>query len=136
MKGRAPNIRAKRGEAMTVCIAAICTSPEGLMIVGASDRMLSGPDLKYEPAQKKTYHFYPWVAALVAGDPYAQTTILSRCSAVFEKRPPKTVEEVAMSYADAFTRYRREKAEARFLKPLGLDANSLLDRQGDFPRDL
>ena len=106
-----------------------------LMIVGASDRMLSAPDLKYEPPQKKIYHFYPWVAALVAGDPYAQITLCHRTSAFFAKRPPQTVEELAKTYAEVFTGYRCEIAEAKHLKPLGLDALSLLDRNRDIPPD-
>lgn len=124
---------------MTVCIAAICSADPGkLMVVGASDRMLSAPDLKYEPPQTKNYNFFPWVSALVAGDPYAQITVCQRTSAFFSSDPrnvPQTVEGVAKAYAEVFTAYRREMAETRHLKPLGLDANSLLERQGDFPRD-
>ena len=77
-----------RGYGMTVCIAALCTWPDNgsLMIVGASDRMLSAPDIKFEPPQSKIYSFGENVIALLAGDPYAQRSICYETSRVLEAR--------------------------------------------------
>lgn len=126
----------RRGSDVTVCIAAICVGPTNdLMIVGASDRMLTAGDIQFEPPQKKIYRFFDWAYALTAGDAYAQMSICSRAASAFAQRMPQTVEDVALGYAEAFTRFRRERAEAKFLKPLGLDANSFIDRQQDMRAD-
>jgi hypothetical protein len=131
----APQLRWERP--MTVCIAAICTWPEGgLMIVGASDRMLSAPDIKFEPPQKKLYGFHDNAIALVAGDPYTQIAICDETSRAMALKPRGTIKELAALYADAFSAHRRRIAEAKYLKPLGLDANSFMDRSPDFRSDL
>lgn len=122
---------------MTVCIAAICTWPTGgLMIVGASDRMLSAHDIKFEPPQQKIYQFDKRAIALTAGDPYAQVAIGDEVSRVLQLKPKVTIRELAYLYADAHSAYRRHVAETKFLKPLGLDANSFVDRSQDFRSDL
>lgn len=131
---------------MTVCIAAICsfgTWPNvGYMVVGASDRMLSGEDIQFEPPQLKIYSFSHVsrvsAIALVAGDPYAQMSICNSTAEFIRtaKRPPTTVEEVAAIYAERFSAHRRSIAETAILKPHGLDANALLDRQQDLRGDV
>jgi hypothetical protein len=124
---------------MTVCIAAICALGQGgMIVVGASDRMLSGSDIQFEPPQTKIYQFLPSVIALVAGDPYDQMSI---CEATarhirLSPRPPTTVADVAKIYADAFTAHRRRVAETKILVPHGLDANELMNRQQDFRREV
>jgi hypothetical protein len=121
---------------MTVCIAAICTwDPNQLMIVGASDRMVSAEDIAFQQPQTKAYSFFPWVMALLAGDPYAQISICNAAAKQFAARAPQFVEDVAIAYAEAFSAYRRRRAETKHLKPLGLDANSFMDRQQDFRPD-
>lgn len=127
---------------MTVCIAAICSYGAwpniGYMVVGASDRMLSGEDIQFEPPQTKIYTFppLPGVAAiaLVAGDPYAQMSVCVAAADFlrYAKKPPTTIREVAEVYAEKFSEHRRKIAETAILKPHGLDANSLMDRQQDF----
>jgi hypothetical protein len=128
----------RRRSDMTVCIAAICTWPADntLWIVGASDRMLSAPDIKFEPPQQKIYRFHQSAVALVAGDPYAQASICEETFRVLGLKPVLTVKEVAEVYADAFSAYRRQTAEAMYLKPLGLDANSFMDRSQDLKSEL
>jgi hypothetical protein len=121
---------------MTVCIAAICTwSPGHLVIVGASDRMLSAPDIKFEPPQRKLYQFHQNAVALVAGDPYAQITICDETLRAHIAKPRQTIKDMADLYADAFSAHRRKIAEAKYLKPLGLDANSLIDRSSELQGD-
>jgi hypothetical protein len=124
-----------RGERpLTVCIAAICTwAPnQPLMIVGASDRMLSAPDIKFEPPQRKIYQFHQNAVALIAGDPYAQISICDETMRANLAKPRQTIKELADLFADAFSAHRRQIAEAKYLKPIGLDANSLMDRSPDF----
>jgi hypothetical protein len=94
--------------------------------------MISAPDLKFEPPQSKVYSFAPWVVALIAGDPYVQMSICDEVARVLRLKPAATVENVARTYAEAFSNFRRQFAENKYLKPLGLDVNSFLDRQLDF----
>lgn len=111
------------------------------MIVGASDRMLSAPDIKFEPPQMKIFQFFSWCVALIAGDPFAQ---MSMCNATMKTirirgekgRPVSTVQEVAEIFSEAFSAQRRSLAENRYLKPIGLDANSLIDRQQDMRNEV
>lgn len=124
---------------MTVCIAALCTWPDdgSLMIVGASDRMLSAPDIKFEPPQMKIYRFSDKVIALIAGDPYAQMAICYETSRAIDarkqaKRKTDTVADIAGLFGDAFSKYRREKAENRCLKTVGLDVAEFLNRHSEW----
>ena len=109
------------------------------MIVGASDRMISAPDIKFEPPQMKIFQFTPDVIALVAGDPYVQTAMCYDTAKALEARRIRgetdTVAGIARLYGEAFTKHRRERAENKFLKPVGLDAHEFLMRQSDFDRD-
>ena len=117
---------------MTVCIAAICSwATDHLMIVGASDQMITAGDVQFEPPQQKIWTFARNIVALIAGDIPAQTSICSAAAARFKVKPPSSVAEAASVYADAFTAHRRKMAEARYLVPIGMDANSFIDRQLD-----
>lgn len=134
----------RRKANMTVCIAAICTwdaKARELMIVGASDRMLSGQSLKYEPDQRKVYEFSkdisPRAIALAAGDPYAQISICNRVSSFYRKlqRPAASIEEIALKYADALIGYKRDEAETLFLKTHSLSVTEFIDRMTELPAD-
>lgn len=110
------------------------------MMVGASDRMLSSSDIKFEPPQMKIFRITPKIVALVAGDPSAQMSICTNTERTLQIRQASgkakdTVEEAAQLYADAFTAYRREIAVTRYLKPLGLDAHEFIERQSEFRGD-
>lgn len=114
---------------MTVCIAALCTwsaTPPVLMIVGASDRLLTAGDIEFEPSQQKIYQFTPAIVALVAGDAHAQISICDATRARFALQAAGSVEEVANAYADELSKYRRKHAEYKYLKPLGLDIDNFL----------
>ena len=98
--------------------------------------MLSAPDIKFEPPQRKLYPFNENTVALVAGDPYAQISICDETARVLKLKPRLRTKEIADLYAEAFSAHRRQLAEAKHLKPLGLDANSFMDRSQDFRSDL
>lgn len=107
------------------------------MIVGASDRMLSAPDIKFEPPQLKIFQFTAGVVALVAGDPYAQMSICYEVTRALklralQNRPDETVLGIASLYAEAFSKQRRDIAETKYLKPLGLDVGEFLTRHSEF----
>ncbi len=127
---------------MTVCIAAICSwDSNAHTIVGASDRMLSASDVKFEPPQMKLFQFSDHVVALVAGDPYAQIAICNKAVRAMKVRESRgkavtSVHETAELYSEAFTAVRREKAETLYLKPLGLDAHEFIVQQREMQGDL
>lgn len=113
---------------MTVCIAAMCTWQAAtptqvpiLMIVGASDRLITVGDIEFEPFQQKIYQFSSHIVALVAGDSQAQISICDATRARFAPHAPSSVEEAANVYAEELAKYRRKHAEAKYLMPIGLD---------------
>lgn len=112
---------------MTVCVAAICSWVEGhYMIVGAADRMISTPDLAFEPEQSKIVPFSESIVGLIAGDPSAQISICDAVQRRLDAKPPETVEEVAKVYAVEWAEYRRQEAEQMVLRPLGLTSRSMV----------
>lgn len=120
---------------MTVCIAAICTLPNGaLAIVGVSDRMLTAGDVEFEPPQQKVYGLAPRApraAILVAGDTAAQISI---CDATIVQLPDPPaagieIEFIANLYAAEYTKYRQGESEKVLLSPLGLTLDSFVARQ-------
>lgn len=106
------------------------------MIVGASDRMISAPDIKFEPDQMKIYRFNEGVIALVAGDPYLQIAMCNDAAKAIDLKKSKghviDVETIALLYGEAFTKHRRMRAENRYLKPVGLDAQEFLARHQEW----
>ena len=97
--------------------------------------MLSAPDIKFEPPQRKIYQFHPYAVALVAGDPYVQISICDETRRAHLARPRQTIRELADLYADAFSKYGRDIAEAKYLEPLGLDVTSFMEQSRDYASD-
>jgi 20S proteasome alpha/beta subunit len=135
---QAPHFRAhqKRGPGVTVCIAAICSLPNGaLAVIGVSDRMLTVGDVEFEPPQQKVYSLAPLApraAILVAGDTAAQISICNATAAKLPKTPPPAgaeIEAIANLYAAEFIKYRQRESEGVVLTPLGLTLDSFIGRQ-------
>ncbi len=115
---------------MTVCIAAICKAvTEGNMIVGASDRLITYGDTEYEQAEPKILQLASNTVALISGSPEDHVTIRSRTLARTALLINPTVEQIAGAYADEFATLRRQRAEKRYLIPLGLSAWTFLNNQ-------
>lgn len=66
---------------MTVCVAAISQSSTGtgLMITGASDRMLTAGDIEFEPEQSKIQPLTNSIALMLAGDSAHTTGNRAKC---------------------------------------------------------
>jgi hypothetical protein len=120
---------------VTVCIAAICKntmSPEGgFIVIGATDRMLTGGDIEYEPkSTNKILHFSTAITGMFAGNLNFQTEVVRRVSFVVQARinsePQKwwEVKEVAELYAKSYQESHLKRAENAILAPLGYDLNS------------
>lgn len=110
---------------MTVCIATYCQGPNGPIIVGACDRMLTGEFTEFEPRFSKIHNLTPNIVALIAGDTAAQSSV---CVKAFEAKP-KSVREAAEVFSTELSRHNRQQAERKILAPLGFSMRSFFDRQ-------
>lgn len=134
--GRYVRRPARRKQSVTVCIAAICTLPNGLLgLVALSDRMLTAGDIEFEPPQQKVYHLQPQMplaAILVAGDLGLQAEICQRAHLRLAQRQSGVaplVEEVAALYAEEYVKMRQSRAELVYLSPLGLTLHTFVANQ-------
>ncbi|HWY31906.1 MAG TPA: hypothetical protein VNX46_14190, partial [Candidatus Acidoferrum sp.] len=132
---------------MTVCIAAICKNvaptESGLMVIGATDRMLTGGDIEFEPkTPNKIHHFSSSITGMFAGDFGFQTEIVRGVLPVVLNRikaEPQNwwkVKEVAELYAENLKQFHLKRAENAILAPLGLDMNIFLAKQKEMDSEL
>lgn len=110
---------------MTVCIAAI----SGTAIIGASDRLVTYGDTEYEQSEPKILQLASNTVALTSGSPEAHVRIHSRVSTRLVGVTDPTVDQIAEFYAEEFALLRRQKAERKYLTPLGLTTWSFLNNQ-------
>ena len=125
---------------MTICVAAM--SDSGKRVFGASDRMLTGGDVEFEPSQSKVVELTPSIAILVAGNTAMQIEIAykvrSEVGRRLEAEPGNiwTVSDVADLYSHFHNEARLKRSENSILAPLGLNRTSFLDRQQHLAPDL
>lgn len=118
---------------MTVCVAA----RSGNFIFGASDRMLTGGDVEFEPDTAKIIPLTSSIAAMTAGDSALQSEILLELQKIVSARitaEPQNwlvIRDVAYMYAQIRNNIRRQRAEQAILLPLGLDCQSFVSRQSE-----
>jgi len=125
-------------ELLTVCIAVIYNDNA---VLGASDRMLTGGDIQFEPPARKIFPVTKSIAIMTAGDASIQAQLIERdynfVKEKVEAEPNNwiSVEEVAKNHRDSYIRLRRERAEIEILAPYNLDYQLFLDRQDDLSDD-
>src|SRR5574341_740220 len=117
--------RRRRRGLMTVCIAAMCKWEDQVVIVGASDRMITYGDIEYEPARTKIYPLTSHVVALTAGTTAENAAIYRQVAARVLPLGDPGVPVVAEIYGQEFANFRRMKNERNLLTPLGLTTYSL-----------
>ena len=113
---------------MTICIAALCNG--GSHVVYALDRMVTGPDYEYEQDLLKIGPLSHCCIAMVSGIALYHTDLLRSVEANVRQRATPTVLEIVETVKDHFVKLRRQIAEERFLKPIGLDIQTFLTQQG------
>ena len=124
---------------MTVCVAAICGTGAAF---GASDRMLTAGDVKFEPTQGKIWYLTNSIAAMIAGDSAIQTEILQGVykdlMARIKAEPGNwwMVKDVAELYSHYYRELRTKRTERAILSPLGLNANTFISRQREMADSL
>jgi len=127
----------RRRRKVTVCIAALCTWGGQIMVVGASDRMLTAEDIEFEPPRSKISYMSPFIVALTAGDSSAQTSICTNTRQEVNKLTAPPVAKVADIYARQFAAYRAIQAAQTFLAPLGgLTLETFITHQRDMAPEL
>jgi len=131
----------ERQQRMTVCAAAICTfhisaDRREQIVMGIADRMLtSRGDVEFEPRTAKIYacgfNQQPArISFLSADDTDLAFDLAKQTHQELMKRTGEiSVRDAAFVYGQKFAILRRERAEVRYLTPLGLDAASLVAKQ-------
>jgi hypothetical protein len=125
---------------VTVCVAAM--SDGGDRVFGASDRMLTGRDVEFEPSQTKILGLTRSIAILVAGDTAMQIEVLHKVRADVKARVQAepdnwwNVSDVADLYSRYYNEARSRRSENAILAPLGLSRTSHLDRQQQLSSEL
>lgn len=125
---------------MTICVAAM--SDGGDRVFGASDRMLTGRDVEFEPSQTKIIGLTRSIAMLVAGDTAMQMEVIYRVRSDVKARVQAepdnwwNISDVAGLYSRYFNEARLRRSENAILAPLGLDRASYLDRQQQLSSEL
>ncbi|MCW5697095.1 MAG: hypothetical protein KIS96_10245 [Bauldia sp.] len=123
---------------MTICIAA--RSDDSLLL--ASDRMLTGADLQFEPPRTKIIQITPSIFLMGAGDVTFQTTIVRavmlRVQRIIAVKPNEwvNVAEVVRSYVNEWNALKAQMAESAILAPLGINNELFIDRQRDFATEV
>ncbi|MBC7839478.1 MAG: hypothetical protein H7Y39_12680 [Nitrospiraceae bacterium] len=118
---------------MTVCVAA----RSGSMIFGASDRMLTGGDVEFEPNTAKIIPLTNSIAAMTAGDSAFQAEIIAEILFTISKRIDASpddwwhVRDAAYLYVECRNEIKRKRAEQAILVPLGLGLDSFIAKQNE-----
>lgn len=119
---------------MTVCIAALCNN--GTVLIGASDRMLTGGDvIEYEPDQTKIIQLTTSIVVMCAGSAPFQTEIMQRVAMDVNARIAASpddwwnVRDVAFLYNKHYNEEKNRRAESSILAPLGLNSKSFFKTQ-------
>lgn len=124
---------------VTVCVAAIC---DGIIIFGASDRMITSGDIQFEPEQPKLVSISSSIVAQIAGDASIQSEIMQKVFADVGKRIQSAptewwnVRDVAELYRHYYEELRLMHAEHDILAPLGLDRNTWFTKQREMDSGL
>lgn len=124
---------------MTVCIAAIT---ERFTVIGASDRMLTAGDIRFEPDTPKVTKLSNSLFAMTAGDASLAKEIVDDVFAVVGHQIRTNPQEwvpvrfAAEAFAHAWANARRKRAELAILAPLGLTTATFLERQSTMAPDL
>src|SRR6266852_1918989 len=117
-------------------------SDGGDRVFGASDRMLTGRDVEFEPSQTKIIGLTRSIAILVAGDTAMQIEIIYRVRSDVKARvltePDNwwNVSDVADLYSRYYNEARSKRSENAILTPLGMNRTSYLDRQQQLSSEL
>lgn len=109
---------------VTVCIAAACQYNSQPFIVAASDYMLTAAHdtIQYEPRLQKLATLSPLSCiCLYSGDANQVADILNPVRQFAQKNPSSTINDVAQECASSYQKIRRNRVEANYLNPLGLD---------------
>lgn len=124
---------------VTVCVAAVCDTN---MIIGASDRMITAGDVKFEPQQTKLVNLTSSIAIMIAGDSALQLEILLRVRQDVNRRveaEPQnwwTVVDITELYRKYYNAAKLLRSEQAVLAPLGLTHETFIQKQREMEPSL
>ena len=110
---------------MTVAIAAMCGFPNGTMIIGAEDHMVTSGDIEFEQPQPKMWRLSPSCAAMFFGLSAAQAEVAELTETHVRSRNIASVRAMADCYAWFLRAHIRREAETDLLAPLNLTVADL-----------
>jgi hypothetical protein len=112
--------------AVTVCIAAICSDGEDNAIVAASDTKVSASYYSKDLASLKTVSLHPKWDALLAGKIAQKSPVVSRLMKSISRDGSYSGDEIAEKCKDAFIDYQKQLAYEKVLSPFGLTLDAFL----------
>jgi hypothetical protein len=135
--------RLKKGEPMTICIAAIANNRT---IFSAFDKMITSGDFQYEPPYTKGANIklnivHDSVAILTSGSPSIHAQIFQDLFLKLQNVPPQTtprllrVSEIAYNYVECYDNIRAKEIQSSVYAPLGLTNKTFLSEQKGMAAD-
>jgi len=119
---------------MTICIGALCNDGKG--VVACADHMVTGGDVQFEQAGSKITELTSRCVALTAGPALTHTDVFDRARMAVGSLADPSVRQVVEEVKKAYSEIRNERAEEKFLRPLGLNYQTFLQAQSALAPDL
>lgn len=116
---------------MTVCLGILCD--EASKVVVAADRMVTGGDVEFEQDVVKIHGCAHSCVVLSAGSALRQVDLIRGARAKVGQQREPSVADVVEALKERFVETRRERAEDRYLKPLGMSLAEFIAHQGRLP---
>jgi len=116
---------------MTVCLGILCE--QGSKAVVAADRMVTGGDVEFEQDVIKIEPCAHSCVVLSAGSALRQVDLIGGARAKVGQQREPSVADVVEALKERFVETRRQRAEDRYLKPLGMTLGEFIAHQGRLP---
>jgi hypothetical protein len=125
---------------MTVCVATLFNwnygGSDSLLLGRAalvmSDRKLTAGNVEYEPTQRKVALVTPMALITVAGEISLHSEAIARTIQQVANKPSLPRSSIGAMYAQAIQAIKRQRAEDRYLAPMGLNTDTFLAQQTEY----
>lgn len=114
---------------MTICIGALCDDGQG--VVACADHMVTGGDVQFEQAGSKITRLTDRCVALTAGPALTHTDVFDRARMAISQQAEPSIRQIVEAVKQAYAEIRNERAEEKFLRPLGLSLQTYLHAGSD-----
>lgn len=114
---------------MTICIGALCDEGQG--VVACADHMVTGGDVQFEQAGSKITKLTDRCIALTSGPALTHTDVFDRVRMAIRSQADPSIRQVVEEVKKAYSATRNERAEEKYLRPLGLSLQTYLQAGSD-----